>query len=193
MGDAVIDPNADELALLREDLAYHQARVLLLITAVSQLKGHAHKLDGMTKLAKLDFLLRYPALAPDVLDPLDQADPRLHLSTDEAATRTNVEAPMMRYKHGPWDDRYYAIIGALVGRGLIRYTRARKGSMAVAPTPSGLQFARELAEGEQWAEIAERGAAIAEASAGLTGTALKDLIYDRLADLMDRPQRQVIR
>lgn len=35
----MIDPNADELALLREDLAYHQARVLLLITAVSQLKG----------------------------------------------------------------------------------------------------------------------------------------------------------
>jgi hypothetical protein len=189
----MINPDAEELALLREDLAYHQARVLLLVTAVSQLKEHAHKLDGMTKLAKLDFLLRYPALAPDVLDRLDQADPRLHLSAYEASARTSVEAPMTRYKYGPWDDRYYAVLGALVGRGLIRYARARKGSMAVAPTPAGRQLAGQLAAGEQWREIADRGAAIAEASSGLTGTALKDLIYDRLADLMDRPHRQVIR
>ncbi len=43
-----------ELALLREDLAYHQARVLLLVDAVSTAPGHAKKLDGLTKLAKLD-------------------------------------------------------------------------------------------------------------------------------------------
>lgn len=189
----MIDPDPDELALMREDLAYHQARILLLVTAISERREHAHKLDGMTKLAKLDFLLRYPALAPDVLDALDQVDPRLHLSVDEVSARTTVEAPMMRYKYGPWDDRYYAVLGALVGRGLIRYTRARKGSVAVVPTPAGRQLAGQLAAGEQWREIAERSAAIAEASAGLTGTALKDLIYDRLADLMDRPHRQVIR
>jgi hypothetical protein len=35
--------------------------------------------------------------------------------------------------------------------------------------------------------------AIAEASAGLTGNALKDLIYQRLVSLMDRPYREVIR
>ncbi|GAA4181169.1 hypothetical protein GCM10022252_05100 [Streptosporangium oxazolinicum] len=188
----MIDPSADELTLLREDLAYHQARVLLLVSAVCELKEHGHKLDGMTKLAKLDFLLRYPALAPDVLDRLDAADPRLHLSMAEVSARTSVEAPMTRYKYGPWDDRYYAVLGALVGRGLIRYTRARKGSVAVVPTATGRHLAAELASGEQWRVIADRGAAIAEASSGLTGSTLKDLIYERLADLMDRPHRQVI-
>jgi hypothetical protein len=39
----------------------------------------------------------------------------------------------------------------------------------------------------------DRSVAIAEAAAGLTGNALKDLIYQRLVSLMDRPYREVIR
>jgi hypothetical protein len=187
------DFDGAELALLREDLAYHQARVLLLVAAVSRTKGNNGKLDGLTKLAKLDFLLRYPALAPEVLDRLDFRDPRMHLATEDVAAPTDVEAPMTRYKYGPWDDRYYAVLGALIGRGLVRYTAARKGSVAVAPTAAGRRLATQLANSGQWAEIADRGAAIADASAGMAGNALKDLIYQRLAELMDRPHRQVIR
>jgi hypothetical protein len=185
--------DALERAVLREDLAYHQARVLLLVTAVSATKGHASKLDGLTKLAKLDFLLRYPALAPQVLDRLDQTDPRLHLGVSDFAAPTEVEAPMTRYKYGPWDDRYYAIIGALIGRGLLRYTAARKGSVAVTPTPAGRRLAGELGASPRWVDVHDRSRAIAEASTNMTGNALKDRIYERLADLMDRPHRQVIR
>lgn len=192
-GGDVTDFDGTELALLREDLAYHQARVLLLVTAVSRTKGNAGKLDGLTKLAKLDFLLRYPALAPEVLDRLDIDDPRLHLAAGDVAAPTEVEAPMTRYKYGPWDDRYYAVLGALIGRRLVRYTTARKGSVAVAPTADGRRLAAQLAGSDQWADIADRGVAIAEASAGVAGNALKDLIYQRLAGLMDRPHRQVIR
>lgn len=187
------DFNGAELALLREDLAYHQARVLLLVTEVSRAQGNGGKLDGLTKLAKLDFLLRYPALAPEVLDRLNIRDPRLHLADEDMAAPTDVEAPMTRYKYGPWDDRYYAVLGALVGRGLLRYASGRKGSVAVAPTASGRRLAAQLAGSDLWSGVADRGAAIAEASAGMTGSVLKDLIYLRLADLMDRPHRQVIR
>lgn len=189
----MIDLEKSELAMLREDLAYHQARVLLLVTAVAGTDGHARKLDGLTKLAKLDFLLRYPALGPVVLDDLSQDDPRLHLPTDQGTSPTDVEAPMIRYKYGPWDDRYYAILGALIGRGLLRYVKPRKGSMAVAPTPAGRKVAARLAGSTEWSGVAERSAAIAEASSGLTGHDLKERIYDRLADLMDRPHRQEIR
>jgi hypothetical protein len=184
---------AAELALLREDLAYHQARVLLLVTATAAEPGHARKLDGLTKLAKLDFLLRYPALASQVLDSLNALDPRLHLNEDDVREPTSVEAPMTRYKYGPWDDRYYAIIGALVGRGLLRYARGRQGSVALAPTVAGRALSEEMAATPEWSETADRSQAIAQASSGLTGNALKDLIYQRLADLMDRPHRQVIR
>ena len=48
--------------------------MLLLVDTVAATQGHSGKVDGLTKLAKLDFLLRYPALAPAVLDGLDPAD-----------------------------------------------------------------------------------------------------------------------
>ena len=183
----------EELALLREDLAYHQARVLLLVDAVAAARGHQGRVDGLTKLAKLDFLLRYPALAPSVLDRLSAADPRLRLPASEAADPADVEAPMIRYKYGPWDDRYYAIIGALVGRGLLHYVPGRRGSVALAPTPAGRQLAGRLASTDKWGDIAERSKVIAESSAGMTGNALKTLIYQRLASLMDRQIGEVIR
>jgi hypothetical protein len=184
--------SSQDLALIRDDLAYHQARVLLLVTAVAGTEGHSGKVDGLTKLAKLDFLLRYPALAPAVLDRLDPTDPSLHLTEDDEADPSHAEAPMIRYKYGPWDDRYYPVIGALVSRGLLRYTRGRRGSVALAPTAAGRKLAKQLADGTTWADVADRSRAIADATAGLTGNALKDLIYERLATLMDRPHREVI-
>jgi len=99
---------------------------------------------------------------------------------------------MVRYKYGPWDDRYYAVVGALVSRGLLRYARGRRGSVALAPTPAGRALARQLAAATEWDEIVGRSSAIAAASSGLTGNALKDLIYDRLAEVMDRPHRETI-
>ncbi|TFV34375.1 hypothetical protein E4K10_24550 [Streptomyces sp. T1317-0309] len=182
-----------ERALLREDLAYHQARILLLVNAVSKTPGHAKKLDGLTKLAKLDFLVRYPALAPSVLDRLSESDPRLNLSREELSKPTEVEAPMVRYKYGPWDDRYYAIIGALVGRGLLRYAKGRKGSVALATTPAGRRLAEDMSNTRDWRALNERSEAIADASSGMTGNAIKDLIYRKLDSLMDRPHRQVIK
>ena len=128
-----------------------------------------------------------------MLDQLSRADARLHLSAEDNAEPTDVEAPMTRYKYGPWDDRYYAVIGALVGRGLLRYATGRRGSVALAPTPAGRRLSQNLAATPEWTNIAERCEAIADATSGMTGNALKDLIYERLASLMDRPQRQVIR
>ena len=184
------DPEA--LRWVVEDLAYHQARVLLLVKAVSSDPGHARKLDGLTKLAKLDFLVRYPALAAVVLDNLSNEEPRMHVGDDEVAAPTEVEDPMTRYKYGPWDDRYYPVVGALVSRGLVKYVKGRRGSVALAVTNAGRKFAESLSQDSLWRDIADRCEAVAEASAGLTGNALKELIYDRLADLMDRPHREVI-
>jgi hypothetical protein len=184
-------PDPAVLEALKDDLAYHQMRVLLLVTAVADATGHQRKLDGLTKLAKLDFLVRYPALAPRVLDALDPRDRRLHVDTHVGATE--VEAPMTRYKYGPWDDRYYPVIGALVGRGLLRYTTGRRGSVALAPTEAGRALAADLRQAAAWAQVADRCRAIADATAGMTGNALKDLVYQRLPEIMDRPQRSAIR
>lgn len=174
------------------DLAYHQVRILLLVTAVSSRREHSRKLDGLTKLAKLDFLVRYPALVPLVLDDAEPRDARLHLTPDALAHPTDVEDPMVRYKFGPWDDRYYPVIGALVSRGLVRYAKARRGNLALVPTAEGRRLAAEVASTQLWNAVAERCDAVAEHSGGLSGNALKERIYSRLPTLMDRPHREVI-
>lgn len=187
---ATTDP--ESLRWVLDDLAYHQARILLLVTAVAAESGHARKLDGLTKLAKLDFLVRYPALASVVLDALQDGNPKLHLSESEISAPTEVQDPMVRYKFGPWDDRYYPVVGALVSRGLIRYVKGRQGSVALTTTTSGKKFVDTLKGDTLWRQTADRCEAIAHASVGLSGNALKELIYARLADLMDRPQREII-
>lgn len=185
---------AELLEALREDLAYHQLRVLLLVTAVAAAEGHSRKLDGLTKLAKLDFLTRYPALGPVVLDQLKASDTRLHLDWGGTAlSATDVEAPMTRYKYGPWDDRYYPVIGALVGRGLLQYVKGRRGSVALRPTPAGRKLSSDMATTTEWHKINDRCTAVAEASAGMNGATLKNLIYGRLPTLMDRPHRELIK
>lgn len=175
-----------------EDLAYHQSRVLLLVLAVAREPGNAGKLDGLTKLAKLDFLVRYPALAPVVLDELEADTPELHLTRADISEPTNVADPMTRYKYGPWDDKYYPVIGALVGRGLVKYSAGRRGSVALVPTEAGRALAADLLGDPTWTEVGDQCAAVARASAGMSGSALKDRIYERLAELMDRPHREVI-
>jgi hypothetical protein len=149
-------------------------------------------LDGLTKLAKLDFLVRYPALASVVLDELPAGDKRMHIDEHELAAPTEVDDPMTRYKFGPWDDRYYPVIGALVSRGLIRYVKGRRGSVALTATTAGKRLAGELAVDPLWRTVADRCLAVAQASTGMSGNAVKERIYDRLAELMDRPHRQVI-
>lgn len=174
-----------------DDLAYHQARVLLLVSAVAAEPKHNRKLDGLTKLAKLDFFVRYPALAAEVLDDLE-SDDRMHLRAEDLLNPTAVKDPMTRYKYGPWDDRYYPVIGALVARGLLRYGSGQRGSVSLLPTSAGKKLASEISKEDVWQDVADRCAAISEASRGMTGNALKELIYERLADLMDRPHRQMI-
>lgn len=188
-----MNPRTPEvLSAMVDDLAYHQTRVLLLVRAVSEEPGNSGKLDGLTKLAKLDFLVRYPALAPIVLDDLDAAASELHLGAGDLSEPTVVADPMIRYKYGPWDDRYYPIIGALISRGLLRYARGRKGSVALVPTTSGRNLANDLSADPTWRDVDDQCRAVARASAGLTGNALKERIYERLVDLMDRPHRKVI-
>src|SRR6266536_5471076 len=105
---------------LFQPAAAGEARLLLLIDAFS---SPDVGLEGRTKLAKLDFLLRYPAFfrralakrAPHAALPPDEEDEDL------------IETQMVRYRYGPWDPAYFSLLGSLIGRGLIRPVPAARG------------------------------------------------------------------
>jgi hypothetical protein len=159
--------------------------VLLLVAAFSPTKKS--KLDGLTKLAKLDFLLRYPVYLERLLDsraiPLESA---LRPTIDE---RQGLESAMIRYKYGPWDDRYYPVIGRLIGQRLAQPVPGR-GAIALRATDEGKLLAATLARGE-WQIVAGRARAL-KRGLDISGAQLQQRIYESFPEVVDRPWRTVI-
>lgn len=169
------------------ELDYHLGRVLLLVASFTDSAGDG--IDGLTKLAKLDFLLRYPGMLGRVLRQMELVWAEgTEPSRDEELA---VESAMIRYKYGPWDDRYYPIAGALIGMGLVE-VRSGRGRIALRVTDSGRRIAGDLAATPEWATVASRTHLLAEVFAQYAGSRLKELIYRLLPDAVDRPHRAMI-
>jgi hypothetical protein len=164
---------------------YHAARLLILFDAFTL---HDEHLDGLTKLAKLDFLLRYPVMLERLVERRRLAWPPMLEPT--AAERQAVESRMVRYKYGPWDNRYYTLLGSLVARGLLTLAGDKTG-LQMALTDTGREAARRLAATDEWRTVAERSAFL-KLHFDRTGNRLKTMIYEELPDVVDRPRRAVI-
>lgn len=163
---------------------YHEARILLLIDEFTTAKKG---LEGLTKLAKLDFLLRYPAMLDRLLSEDSILWPQGAQPT--SSERLAVESRMTRYKYGPWDQRYYSILGSLAARALITYSGTGRAEFRIAP--AGAIAAATLAQTDEWAVVTQR-IALLKKHFNKSGSALKNLIYERLPDAVDRPWRTEI-
>ena len=151
------------------------ARLLLLIDAFS---SPTTTLQGRTKLAKLDFLLRYPAFLRRAMRirniPADLPDPLFDERT--------IEQRMVRFRYGPWDPAYYALLGSLLGRGLITaIPQARY--MGFRTTEGGHSLAQELAASEAWSDTVARVRLLKRAFPSQGGTFLKDFIYQHFPEV----------
>lgn len=155
---------------------YHLARLVLLIDAYSQAGG----LAGLTKLAKLDFVLRYPNVLDRLLAVSNEAMPtNAAPSQDE---RQAVESQMIRWKYGPWDDRYYPLIGALLGTGLV--TVVPGSVLTLRTTKEGSAAASRIREQPSWAVVDARCRLLRQ-HFNMTGNALRRLIYANLPELQE--------
>ena len=159
---------------------YHLARILLVIDTFSR---DGDELEGLTKLAKLDFLLRYPVFLERLLERRRKPWPEGRAPS--LAERQAVESRMVRYKYGPWDSRYYALVGALVGRGLIAVSRT-SGHVSFAATAEGHDLAARIAQTGAWAIPAAR-CGLLKRWFDRSGNQLKSLIYRELPEAVDRP------
>lgn len=151
-----------------------EARILLLIDAFShKTRGQTRYLEGRVKLAKLDFLLRYPRHLRRVLtaqgvsaDKLEQIDP------DEAP----LDARMMRYRYGPWDPSYYAVLGSLIGRGLVDVAPLGNG-FGYRTTNIGADLAAHLRADGSFDDINQR-LILLRRHLDKSGNTLKNLLYE---------------
>lgn len=151
-----------------------EARLLLLIDAFTTRTG---SLEGRTKLAKLDFFLRYP---PYLARALKIREPGFEISL-EPEEELNIENRMVRYRFGPWDPTYFTLLGRLMGKGLVQPLPVRRG-IGFRATASGQALASRLKEDEGWAKIAYR-TRLLKRHLNLSGNTLKNFVYDHFPEV----------
>jgi DNA-binding PadR family transcriptional regulator len=151
-----------------------EIRILLLIDAFTK---PTKSLEGRTKLAKLDFFLRYPVFMKRAL-AIRNPDQTMEISKEE---QLNIEGRMIRYRYGPWDPSHYAILGRLIGKGLVETVSNSKG-LSYRVTESGKKLAKEIRTEDSWQETVSR-IKILEKNFNLTGTKLKEFVYKHFPEV----------
>lgn len=149
--------------------------MLLLIDGFSRKTTGPRTLEGRVKLAKLDFLLRYPRHLATVLASRGVRDSeRQTLDRQDSP----LESRMMRYRYGPWDPSYFAVLGSLVGRGLIEVVPAEgTNALGYRTTESGAALVEHFNDDGAFDEVVGR-IALLRRHLDLTGESLKKMLYD---------------
>lgn len=152
-----------------------EARLLLLVDAFTK---PSTGLEGRTKLAKLDFLLRNPAYLERAL----QARTGQEHEVGGAEDAETIEHTMVRYRYGPWDPSYFAVLGRLIGKGLIVSIPTPRG-VAYRSTDRGHSTAATISADEAWSATAARVRLLTE-HFDLTGESLKRFVYQHFPEVV---------
>jgi hypothetical protein len=158
---------------------FHLARLLILLRASA--KRSDKPVNGIMKLAKLDFLLRYPSCLQRALVALGRTSAAEAIPQDE---RNTIEARMIRFRFGPWDKRYRRWLGLLVAKGLAQ-TYLDGKTVNIKLTETGKQLAEELRKLPEFESLANRSALIATALGDFGGSKLKRFIYQVFPEIVD--------
>ena len=144
-------------------LEFHAARLLLLFKYC----GTKGRVDGLTKMAKLDFFVRYPQFFNTICRTL---------GLPMESTAKSVESSMIRFHYGPWDDRYYHILAYLEGKQLLSVIKENK-TFSLSLTEKGTKITDQLAKEESFAPLITQMKQVKKALGSKPGTTLKKLIY----------------
>ena len=150
-----------------------EARILMLIDRFSRGRN---VLEGRTKLAKLDFFLRYPAYLRLALEIRG-----IPVPDDLGLEAPDIESRMVRYRFGPWDPAYFTILGRLLGKGLVIPVPFNRG-LGYRATDEGRRVVSQVRDEDTWAEVARRVDLI-HRGLDLSGTTLKNFVYANFPEI----------
>jgi hypothetical protein len=167
----------DTLTNLEGDDNLHLGRLLVLLSAFVGKDGTG-SVDGLTKLAKLDFLLRYPA---NLERALEARGGRGLDAKVEDYERKSIESSMVRYRFGPWDFRYRRFLNTLVARGLASVSTEGR-TIKIFLTSAGREATGELVRAPEFTAMANR-ARLLKRHCDLSATNLMKFIYETFPEL----------
>lgn len=176
----------ETIAELDADPDLHTARLLVLLSAFSGHDGTG-EVEGLTKLAKLDFLLRYPVMLERALAAKNRSTREVRLEDHE---RLSVESEMVRYRFGPWDHRYREFLNLLIGKGLVRVSvEGRK--VIIGLTERGKSLALELSADAAFQDYTRRSALL-KRHFDLKATTLMKFIYETFPEVVSLRSNETI-
>lgn len=174
------------MAELEQNSELHQARLLVLLGQFGGSEGTG-RIEGLTKLAKLDFLLRYPVMLERALAAKGKSSTAVHVQDYE---RSSVESRMVRYRFGPWDHRYRSFLNILVAKGLATIALDKR-TISIGLTQKGIGLAREFASNEAFDDLARRAKTI-HSNFDMTATNLMKFVYATFPELVSMRKNEAI-
>lgn len=165
------------LAGLENDDDLHIGRILILLGAFGGKDGSG-KIKGLTKLAKLDFLLRYPVYLERSLQAKNRSTKNLEILDHE---RMSVESSMVRYKYGPWDFRYRRFLNLMAAKGLVKIGIEGR-AVTIRLTSKGLEIAHSFSQRDAFHDTSQR-AKILKSYFDISGTNLMRFIYNTFPEI----------
>lgn len=156
----------------------HLARLLILLNTFGGKDG-TQVIEGLTKLAKLDFLLRYPSYLERALTAKQKS---VAQAVVEDYERRSIESRMIRFRYGPWDHRYRRFLNILVGRGLVRL-EVEGRTVKIGITPEGRRIAESLGASDAFATTRVR-AGLLRTNFNIAGTTLMRFIYETFPEIV---------
>jgi len=164
---------------------FHLARVLILLGSADARKTtaatKASAVEGITKLAKMDFLLRYPTCLERALSAVGAKPEEVRTEPRE---RTSIEAKMIRFRYGPWDARYRRWLGLLAARELVSLT-VRGNTVQIGLTDAGRDLSEQFRANPLFTELARRSELVVNAAGPMSATRLKEFIYSIVPEIID--------
>ena len=165
---------------------FNEARLLLLLKAAAGKEEIAKPLEGIMKLAKMDFLLRYPNMLVRALNVIGESK-KSALAAAAAIPeedRDTIEARMIRFRFGPWDPRYRRWLSILVAKQLaIVYREGR--TVKIQLSKKGIELAGQLAEAEAFKPLAERAKIVNSAVGNMPSTRITAFVYKIAPELIN--------
>ena len=177
------------LFVLDDNIPFHATRILLLIKLAGRPISNP-RIEGRTKLAKLDFFVRYPQFLDNAARLLLSREnyETIHPSLIQVPT---IESHMIRYRYGPWDQRYYLVLAYLSGKGLIEIHPIDKVDQYNL-TENGNTLASRLKELGEFNNIVARSRLVGEMFGQRTGTWIKKFIYRNFPEVVRTPYTHLI-
>jgi hypothetical protein len=156
--------------------ALHLARLLILISSFEEESKPA--IEGITKLAKLDFLLRYPTYFEKAMVARGVSLSKIVVQDFE---RKTVESQMVRFKYGPWDHRLRGHLNILAARGLVQLSIDGR-TVLISCTDAGKQAAQRISENEGYMLIHQRAQEL-KRHLDIGATQLMRFIYETFPEI----------